>query len=188
MKKLLTFIVMFLMFCIPVFAQTNPSVNFDGKAYVLKYSAKMQTGSYMNEYYLPAEKYGNWTKLIGVFDYPQMKDPINGAAIFLNSVKSKNTPGEMWVNKDKNSAVVSFIVITGGGNSPLKSEINFFRYEKSAKNGTIALQYAERYVIKTDAEYEEYKKNLRDRVLKFTRLMTTAPMPELVERDVDLGK
>lgn len=79
MKKIIMFIVMVLMMVLPVCAQTNSTVSFNGKSYVIKYSEKMQTGAFMNEYYLPAEKYSNWTKLIGVFDYPQINDPLTAA-------------------------------------------------------------------------------------------------------------
>ena len=188
MKKILLSIVMISVFGISVFAQSNPSVNFNGKSYVLKYSAKMQAGAYANEYYLPAEKYDNWTKLIGVFDYPQEKSPVIAANNLLNKAKSMDSSGQIWVNKEKNSAVVSFIIFTGGGSEPLKAEINFFRYEKSAKNGSIALQYAERHVINTDAEYEEFKTYIASQIPKIANIMTNAPMPNIVERNVDLGK
>lgn len=188
MKKIILFIVLGLMMVLPVCAQTNSTVSFNGKSYVLKYSEKMQTGAFINEYYLPAEKYGNWTKLIGVFDYPQINDPLTAANALLNNAKSKNYPGQIWVNKEKNSAVVSFIVFTDGGNKPLKAEINFFKYEKSPKKGTIALQYAERHVIKNDAEYEKFKTYINARIPEIAKLMTNAPMPKLVEKNIDLGK
>lgn len=58
-------------------------IHFDNEVYTLKYSALApQTSGYGNEYFKKYENVSNWTKMVGIYYYPNEKDPIKYAQDF----------------------------------------------------------------------------------------------------------
>lgn len=188
MKKILLLLALTSLLCFSecTNAQSAPSVTFNGKTFVIKYSKKIpQEDTYMNEYYLPKQKYNNWTELIGIYNYPSFPSPIIFASKLQAQLKAKDKPVEMFINKEENIAIVSFMV--GGGTLPTKMELNTFIF-KPSDNGTIAFQYTKRYLLKSPEDMKTMNKDVDDIRMGIIQLITKVTIPELIKKDIDLGK
>lgn len=165
----------------------QPRVNYEGKVFELKYSAKSSLAStYINEYYQLKEKYNNWTELIGVYYFPNQKSPLIYADNFRKQIVASGRPAELMENKKLNSAVLAFM--TQGGKLPTKIEFNIFKCEPAPKGGTICLQYARRYFLNNVEDVEKMNKNIEENRMKWINSLVNTQIPILVEKDIDLGK
>lgn len=187
-KKLILIVLITVITCLQAHAQnvSQYKINFDGKIFELKYSKKSpQTNTYINEYFMSEEKYSDWTELMGVYYFPKQKSPISYAEKFAKQVLSSGRPAELIVNEKTNAAILTFM--TQGGKLPTKIELNIFKCEKSPKGGTIALQYSHRYFLNEVKDVESMNASIEKNRLKWINFLINTPMPQLVERDIDLG-
>lgn len=191
MKNILGIMILIALISLSAYAATNiifPSqISFINKTFVLKYSKKMpQFNSYMNEYYLPEQKYDNWTELIGVFDYPNANSPIQAAEMFVEHMKSKGQPAELIINEKENKAIAVFMA--GKRVIPTKIELNIFKYEKNPNGGLYALQYARRYFINNEKDIDKMTDDINKNKSIYINLTAQKPIPKLIEKEYDLGK
>lgn len=55
-------------------------IHFNNNIFILKYSAhSQQINGYENEYFLKDENKNNWTKMVGIYYYPEEGKPIKFA-------------------------------------------------------------------------------------------------------------
>ena len=138
--------------------QPLPTAQFDGQAYVLAFSAREQAG-YINEYLLPAENLENYSKMIGVYSFPQMKGVSAQKAAEqmaqLMQVKNPQAPFDIHVSANKDAALVDFLVFSTGGSM---AEYNVFKYMPEG-NGLQAVQFVARWYA---TQSKDTLKNARD--------------------------
>lgn len=163
-------------------------IKFDNEIYELQYSKRAPlTRGYINEYIRPSENTKNWIKLICIYYYPDKSDPISLAKNMEALVKLTNskTGTTVYVNKDKNEAMVDFIAwpMTKDQNASYM-EFNVFKYKNYNKKGVIAFQYAQRYYEKGQS-YEELKREFNSNRKKIILLVADTSIPKLIEKDVE---
>ncbi len=164
----------------------QPKINFDGEVFELKYSAKNKDSSQnINEYYLPQEKYSNWTKLVGVFYYPNEVDHLAYAKKFKSTLPADRTQA-MLINKT-GGILLAFTLIEADKSGGGEIEDNIFKIEKSPKGGTVAFQYANRRFVKSAKEAEGAGKYIVSNQERWIKAVLDTPIPQLVETKVDLG-
>lgn len=168
-------------------ASLATQIKFDNEIYNLKFSKKAPfIKGYINEYIRPSENTKNWTKLIGVYHHPESSDPIKFAIEMRDLVKgiTRNAEVSLYVNKDKNEAMVDFVVSIPSKNHSLPYlEFNVFKYKKYDDKGVIAFQYAQRYYDKGQS-YDELKSEFNSNRKKIILLVADVPIPKLVEKDI----
>ncbi len=185
MKKILTFLAILIIGITPVFAKSNTTFKFNGVKYNLLYSAKNpELGGYINEYYKPGETYNLWSEMVGVHHFPNAYSPIDQIIEFRKFLSSTNCPSSISFDEDKNIGIIDFIVIENKRNLVIM-EFNAFKYTKSDKCGSVAIQYAKRYVVKNEFEAEEVKREFTKTRKKILKQIEKASVPVVITEDID---
>ena len=161
-------------------------IHFDNEVYKLKYSAiAPQTNGYGNEYFRNSENVGNWVKMIGVYYYPDVSNPIKYAEDFDKTVE--NTENSVLLklieNKKADKAAISFLV-NGCENAKKYFEYDIYRFEKNPNKGMMVLKYAVKYYFTNDAEIKKIAENIKKNNDKYLETIITSAIPLLVEKDV----
>ena len=129
-----------------------PFVKFNKTNFTLLFSEKnSQTNGQINEYYKKHETYTNWSELVAVHHFPNMYSPIEEAKLFREILGLASCPSAITVFEDENRAILDFILINDK-KLPIILEFNVFKFEKHNACGTVAVQYAKRYVINNALE------------------------------------
>lgn len=185
MKKILLFFILILLCCNLAYAEVVNKIKFKGDTYQLLYSVKnKEHNGYLNEYFKPGEDYNNWTELLAVHHFPNAYSPIDQAEAFRGFLNSINCPNALTIKEEDNSAIIDFILLDGD-KLPIIMEFNVFKYEKSPECGTIAVQYAKRYIVSNGLEVEDIKKEFartRNAALKKVKKFE---IPEIIKEDID---
>ena len=134
MKKFLFTILALLL---PHIVCNAEEIHFENEVYKLKFSAiAPQTQGYGNEYFRNSENIGNWSKMIGVYYYPNENNPVKYAENFNKTVE--NTENSILLklieNKKADKAVISFLV-NGCENTKKYFEYDIYKFEKYKNKG-----------------------------------------------------
>ena len=161
-------------------------IHFDNEVYKLKYSAiAPQTNGYGNEYFRNSENVGNWVKMIGVYYYPDVSNPIKYAEDFDKTVE--NTENSVLLklieNKKADKAAISFLV-NGCENAKKYFEYDIYRFEKNPDKGMMVLKYAVKHYFTNYTEIKKINKNIKENNDKYLETIITSAIPLLVEKDV----
>ena len=184
MKKifLLTFI---LIFTLQTVSAKNYTLHFNGEKYTLLYSAKNKDfGGYINEYFKPRETYNIWSEMIAVHHFPNAYSPIDGVRDFKEYLGSLGVPSALTFDDKKNTATIDFIMISNS-QMPIVMEFNIFKYEKSKKCGSIAVQYAKRYSATTTLQVEQIKEDFEKNRKNLIKKVQKLNIPEVIDFDID---
>ena len=187
MKKILTLILILFFSVLSVQAKkTDNSINFYGKKYRLLYSTKdAEFGGYLNEYFKNAETYNSWSEMISVHHFPNAYSPIDQIKQFKEFLGKLNCPSALTFDDKKNSAMIDFIMINSH-HVPIVLEFNIFKYKKSAKCGSEALQYSKRYAAYSEFELEYAKKDIERHRNKAVKRIKKFRIPDIVTDEMDL--
>lgn len=163
---------------------------FDNENYDLQFSKKAPlTGGYMNEYIRPIENTENWTRLVGIYHYPNKTDPIELTKMMgvITKQMNKKAGVAVMINQENNSGIVEFVTypVNKDNKPPAYFEFNVFKFEKYKKNSVIAFQYARRYYFKKDDSLEGLKEEIFMQRKKFVNLVADTSIPKLIEKDVE---
>ena len=166
----------------------SEEIHFDNEVYKLKYSSiAPQTKGYGNEYFRSSENVGNWTKMIGVYYYPEEKDPVKYAENFDKTVE--NTENSVLLklieNKKADKAAISFLV-NGCENAKKYFEYDIYRFEKNPNKGIMVLKYAVKHYFTNNAEIKSIAENIKKNNDKYLETIITSPIPLLVEKDIHI--
>ena len=184
MKKFLLSIFIFI-FSMQFCLAKEHVLNFNGSKYTLLYSAKNKDfGGYINEYFKPRETYNTWSEMIAVHHFPNAYSPIDRIKDFKNYLGSMNVPSALTFNDKKNTAMIDFIMIADQ-HMPIVMEFNIFKYEKSKKCGSIAVQYARRYSATTTLQIEQIKSDFEKNRKKLLKNVQKLNIPEVIDEDID---
>ncbi len=190
MKKILTIILMlFLSFNISYAANSQINkINFNGNKYYLQYSAKNpEFNGYLNEYYKRGETYNLWSEMVAIHHFPNAYSPLDRVKQFRAYLAGINCPSALTFNDKKNIAMIDFLLIHHA-NSRTLLEFNIFKYEKSKKCGSNAIQYARRYVASNAFEVEQVKRDFEKNRKKLINNVKNMTVPAIIEEPIDLCK
>ena len=187
MKKI--FLILVLMFYSQIAfcmgSDKNYSIHFNGQKYNLLYSVKSQDfGGYLNEYYKQGETYNIWSEMVAVHHFPNAYSPIDRIRDFKDYLSSMQVPSSLTFDDKNNSAMIDFIIITSN-KMPVVLEFNIFKYGKSKKCGSVAVQYVKRYAATTTMQIEEIKKEFEKNRKPLIKKVKNFKIPEVVAYDID---
>ena len=161
-------------------------IHFDNEVYKLKYSSLApQTKGYGNEYFRNSENVGNWTKMIGVYYYPEEKDPVKYAENFDKTIE--NTENSVLLklieNKKADKAAISFLV-NGCENAKKYFEYDIYKFEKHPSKGMMVLKYAVKYFFTNNEEIKTIADKVKKENDKYLEMLITSPIPPVIEKDI----
>lgn len=161
-------------------------IHFDNEVYTLKYSSLAPTtNGYGNEYFKKYENVSNWTKMIGIYYYPNEKDPIKYAENFDKTIE--NTDNSVLLklieNKKSDKAAISFLV-NGCENAKKYFEYDIYKFEKHPDKGMMVLKYAVKYFFTSEGEIKKIAEKVKKENDKYLEMIITSPIPQIVEKDI----
>jgi len=186
MKKILAvLLILVLNISFALAKEKDYSLNFDGKRFDLLYSVKdKEFGGYLNEYYKHGETYNIWSEMIAIHHFPNAYSPIDRIRDFKDYLSGMKVPSSLTFDDKHNTALIDFILITNN-KMPIVLEFNIFKYEKSKKCGSIAVQYAKRYSATTTMQIEDIKKDFEKNRKKLIKKVEKFTIPTLITKDID---
>lgn len=190
MKKILTIVLLFLLSINIVSAKEkqNYKIKFNKETYNLLYSTKNpEFGGYLNEYYKWNETYNRWSEMVAIHHFPNAYSPIDQIKTFREYLGSLNCPSAITFDDKKNVGIIDFIMINDH-QLPIILEFNVFKYEKSKKCGSVAIQYAKRYVVTTALQMEAAKRDFDKYRKKAIKAVQNFELPEVVYKEIDKCK
>lgn len=118
------------------------SVSFDGNVLVFAFEGKTP-GSSFQEFIPKGETLENWTKLVGVYRYPHVDDPMKFAQKMARMTKHQYPLSQFAIisNENKGAVILDFVAY------PRYLEFveyNVWMFQKNGTYGLIAYQYAVR--------------------------------------------
>lgn len=183
MKK---FLITFLTLLFAQITGLSEELHFDNEMYKLKFSALAQkTGGYGNEYFRNTETVSNWTKMLGIYSYPKVDNPIQFAKDFDKTIeKTENCVFLKLVeNKKENKAVLSFIT-NGTQNSKNYFEYDVYKFEKLKSGGMIVIKYAAKHFFTSNKEIDKIAKNIKQNNDKYLGMLIVSATPTVIEKDI----
>lgn len=162
-------------------------IHFNNNVFILKYSTLSPANKgYENEYFLTNETRKDWTKMVGIYYYPEISNPIKYADSETKKIESKdiNVLLKLIQNKKTDKAALSYLQ-NGFVEGKKYFEYNILRYEKHPAKGMIALRYAIRYFFNTDEEIKTIGKKVREQNDEYLEKIITSPMPQIVEKEIN---
>lgn len=166
----------------------SEEISFDNETYKLKFSALAPyTKGYGNEYYKNSESVSNWTKMIGIYYYPEENSPVEYVQKFAGTIDETENGLllKLVENKKNNQAVIS-ILINGKENSQKFFEYDAYKFEKHPTKGMIVSKYAARYNFKNDAEINKIAESIKQNNDKYLELLIISTTPSVVEKDISI--
>ena len=190
MKKIFTFVLIMLFSVNCSFAKNidTKKIKFNGTNYYLLYSAvNPEHNGYLNEYYKLGETYNLWSEMVALHQFPNAYSPLDRVKKFREYLASIECPSALTFNDKKNIAMIDFLLIQQIKGRTLM-EFNIFKYQKSNKSGSNALQYARRYVANNAMEVEYIKRDFEKNRKKLIKKVNHMKLPEIIETPIDLCK
>ena len=183
MKRI--FFILLTLFAVQI-SSLAEDIHFDNEVYTLKYSSLAPTtNGYGNEYFKKYENVSNWTKMIGIYYYPNEKDPIKYAENFDKTIE--NTDNSVLLklieNKKSDKAAISFLV-NGCENAKKYFEYDIYKFEKHPDKGMMVLKYAVKYFFTSEGEIKKIAEKVKKENDKYLEMIITSPIPQIVEKDI----
>lgn len=183
MKK---FILTFITLLLTQITGFSEELHFDNEMYKLKFSALAgQTGGYGNEYFRNSENISNWSKMIGIYSYPKVNNPIEFAKDFDKTIEKTDNCVflKLVENKKADKAVLSFIS-NGTQNSKNYFEYDVYKFEKQKSGGMIVLKYASKHYFTDKNEIEKIAKKIKQNNDKYLGMLIVSATPVVIEKDI----
>ncbi len=185
---LLTLIVIFTGVLITFFSSAKAEeIHFNNNIFILKYSDLSNlTKGYENEYFLQNETKNNWNKMVGIYYYPEISNPLKFADNECKDIESNdiNVLLKFIENKQADKAALSYLQ-NGSDNGKKYFEYNIFKYEKHPEKGMMALRYAIRYFFSDDDGIKALAKKVKEENDEYLQKIIESPIPPIVEKHID---
>lgn len=186
--KINTVIYVVLLFAFLFFVQTAKAENihFNNDVYELKNSYfSEENKGYLNEYFPKNDVIDNWGKMIGIYYYPEVKDPIKFANEADKEIEARETVVllKFIVNKKQDKAVLSFLE-NGEINGRKYFEHNIYKYEPHPQKGIMVLKYAKRFFFDTNEEITKLGQEVRAINDDLMEQIIISPIPQIIEQDI----
>ena len=177
-----------LMFTYIFFVQSvkAENIHFNNEVYTLKLSKFSDTHKgYDNEYFPNNDTKDNWGKMVGIYYYPEVKDPIKFAKNADDEIEKKeNTVLLKFIaNKKQNKAVLSYLE-NGEQNGRYYFEHNIYKYEPHPQKGMMVLRYSKRFFFDTNDEITKIGHKVREINDDLIEQIIISPVPQIVETDI----
>ncbi len=185
MKRIFSILLMLFISQMSCFAE---DIHFDNEVYTLKYSALApKTNGYGNEYFKKYENVSNWSKMIGIYYYPDEKDPVKFAENFDKTVESTDNSVllKLIENKKSDKAAISFLV-NGCENAKKYFEYDIYKFEKHPDKGMLVLKYAVKHFFTNDNEINQIAQKVKENNDKYLEMIITSPIPPVIEKDIQI--
>ena len=185
MKRIFSILLMLFISQMSCFAE---DIHFDNEVYTLKYSALApKTNGYGNEYFKKYENVSNWSKMIGIYYYPDEKDPVKFAENFDKTVESTDNSVllKLIENKKSDKAAISFLV-NGCENAKKYFEYDIYKFEKHPDKGMLVLKYAVKHFFTNDYEINQIAQKVKENNDKYLEMIITSPIPPVIEKDIQI--
>jgi hypothetical protein len=150
-------------------AKPKEVVRFDGHSLVLAFQDN-NNGNTIKEYIPAGETLERWTRLAGLYEYPNLDDPQAVVDGLVEQLKRRSSDILYNVRTDSltKAVIVDFLIWPEGTTKPENAEyveFNIFRYEPKRGGGLTAQQYAiRRYDNKND--FIENLRSWKDRLVR----------------------
>jgi hypothetical protein len=143
-------------------AEMKESVTFDGRTLVLAFEGS-NPDSTIKEFVSKGETLESWTHLAGIFEYPDLHDPLALVREVDKLLKEKNPLARSAIleNEKTGDVIIDFITWPEDGSFV---EFNVFKYHKTGNDGVTAWQYAVRE-YKDQIPFLEELRPLRERLV-----------------------
>ena len=184
--NIIIYIILIVVYLFFVQDAKSENIHFNNDIYILKSSKYSNINKgYENEYFPEKENLSNWSKLIGIYYYPEIKDPIKFAINADKEIETKETIIllKFIANKKQNKAVLSFLD-TGENDRKVYFEHNIYKYEPHPNKGMMILRYAKRYYPNTNNEASIVGQEIKDINDDLMEQLIISPIPEIVEKDI----
>lgn len=169
-------------------AGITEELHFDNETYKLKFSAlASKTQGYGNEYFKDNENCSNWSKMLGIYNYPKENNPIQFAKDFNKTIEKTDNCVflKLVENKSANKAVLSFLT-NGEQNSKKYFEYDVYKFEKQKKGGMIVIKYAAKHYFKDNKEIEKIAQNIKKDNDKYIGMLIVSGTPIVIEKDISI--
>lgn len=179
----------FLIITVFAFLQTAKAeeIHFNNDIFILKYSTLSNINrGYENEYFLKNENKSNWTKMIGIYYYPEVSNPLKFADKESKSIESKeiNVLLKYIENKKADKAALGYLQ-NGSSNGKNFFEYNIFKYEKHPDKGMMALRYAIRYFFNNNDEITTLAGKVKAENDEYLQKIIESPIPPVIEKNIN---
>lgn len=173
-----------------LFLQTAKAeeIHFNNNVYYLKKSfISPVNNGYENEYFLKNENADNWTKMVGVYHYPNTNNPIKFAENESKTLENTETDVllKFIANKKTNKAALSYLE-NGSCGGKNYFEYNIYKYEKHDEKGIIGIRYAIRYFFDTKDQIPQIAEKVKAQNDEYLETMILSPIPKIIEKEIDL--
>lgn len=161
-------------------------ITFDNQNFILKATAQsLDLPDAMNEYFPNGENHNSWTKMIGVYHLPEVKDPIDYAQDVDKDIENNETCVllKFAKNKKTDQAVISYLE-NGNENGKNFFTYNVFKYEKNPLKGITEFRYSVKYFFKNNDEIVGIANRVKADNDKYMTMLITSPIPPIVEKEL----
>lgn len=191
MYKVILLALGILIVSLTIFRQTAKAeeIHFNNNVFVLKYSAPSGIDKgYENEYFLKGENKSNYTKMIGIYYYPEISNPIKFADKKTKEIEAQeiNVLLKFIQNKKTDKAAISYLQ-NGECSGKNYFEYIIIKYEKHPEKGLMELRYAIRYFCNTEDEIIKMANKVKEENDEFLEMIIESPIPPIVEKEVNLS-
>lgn len=160
------------------------SLKFNNDTYSLK-NVKISdiNKGYENEYFLNGQDEKNWTKMIGIYHYPEISDPIKYAELFDKEIEAQERVVllKFIKNKKQDKAVISFLE-NGDNNGKYYFDYNIYKYEKHPQKGVVVLKYVKRYYFDSNGQITSIGHEVKGINDELLQQIIISPIPSIIER------
>lgn len=186
----LTLLTIFAILIISIFAFNQivkaEEIHFNNDIFILKHSELSTINQgYENEYFLKNENLDNWSKMIGIYYYPEVSNPLKFAEKESKNIEANdiNVLLKYIKNKKADKAALSYLQ-NGSLNGKNFFEYNIFKYEEHPEKGMMALRYAIRYFFNNNAEITALAQKVKSENDEYLQKIIESPIPPIVEKDI----
>jgi len=178
-------------FCADNVSSISNQLSFNNKIFTLKFSSKIVSGGYMNEYYKTKEKGHGWTELITVMSHPNSKyTPSDFVKGMMSAQPKVNGFDNIVVIDKKTNEVTAAFFLVGKENNYDYFEFNVLKvaYKDGNKKGLKTVQYAKKYKF-TDAETCVQQLNKMNKTkMKYFNLVYDMQIPKIINKELKAWK
>lgn len=164
-------------------------IHFNNNVFTLKYSS-MSAGNkgYENEYFLKGENKKNYTKMIGIYYYPEISNPIKFADKTTKEIEAQeiNVLLKFIQNKKTDRAALSYLQ-NGECSGKNYFEYIIIKYEKHPDKGIMELKYSIRYFCSTNDEIIKMANKVKEENDEFLQMIIESPIPPIIEKDININ-
>ena len=180
------YIILLIAYLFFVQAAKAEDIHFNNEIYSLKLSRiSAEANGYENEYFPAAETPQNWTKMIGIYYYPDVSNPRKFAEYSEKNIEKKETVAlfKFIQNKKQDKALYSYLE-NGSTQGKDYFEYNLYKYEKHPDKGMMVLRFAKKYFFKTNDEITKIGHEVKGINDDLMEQLIVTPIPPIVEKDI----